>query len=39
MGWTVYWQSDRYEYDRRPQHRRFLPLLAEGIQPLDILID
>ena len=39
MGWTVYWQSDLYEYDRRPQHRRFLPLLAEGIQPLDILID
>jgi len=39
MGWTVYWQSDRYEYDRRPQHRRFLSLLDAGIQPLEILID
>lgn len=39
MGWTVYWRSDRYEYDRRPQHHRFLPLLADGIQPLEILID
>ena len=39
MGWTVYWQSATYEYDRRPQHCRFLPLLEAGVQPLDILID
>jgi hypothetical protein len=39
MGWTVYWRSRTYEYDRRPQHRRFLPLLDAGVQPLDILID
>ena len=39
QGWTAYWQSAQYEYDRRPQHRRFLPLLDAGIQPLDILID
>ena len=39
QGWTVYWRSDRYEYDQRPQHRRFLPLLEAGTQPLDIIID
>ena len=39
QGWTTYWQSERYEYDRRLQHRRFLPLLEAGTQPLDILID
>ena len=39
QGWTVYWKSARYEYDQRPQHRRFLPLLEAGLQPLDILID
>ena len=39
QGWTVYWRCDRFEYDARPQHRRFLPLLEEGIQPLDVLVD
>jgi len=39
QGWTVYWQSDTYEYDQRPQHRRFLPMLETGVQPLDVLVD
>ena len=39
QGWTVYWTSDRYEYDQRPQHQRFLPLIEAGTMPLDILID
>ena len=39
QGWTVYWKSARYEYDQRPQHRRFLPLLEAGTQPLGIVID
>ena len=39
QGWTCYWRSDKYEYDRRKQHRRFLPMLEAGTQPLDILIE
>ncbi len=39
QGWTAYWRSDRYEYDCRTQHRRFLPMLDRGIQPVEILID
>ena len=39
QGWTVYWKSEQYEYDQRPQHQRFLPLIEGGTQPIDILID
>jgi hypothetical protein len=35
----VYWRCDRFDYDARPQHGRFLPLIEAGIQPLDVLID
>ena len=28
QGWTTYWRTDKFEYDARPQHRRFLPLLV-----------
>ncbi len=38
QGWTTYWRVDDLEYDARPQHRRFLPLLEQGIQPLEILL-
>src|SRR5262245_38517298 len=37
--WTNYWRSRRFQYDPRPQHRRFLPLLGKGNQPLAILAD
>jgi len=39
QGWTTYWRSPRFDYDARPQHRRFLPLLDQGKQPLGILLD
>jgi hypothetical protein len=39
QGWTTYWHCDKFDYDARPQHRRFLPLLDRGIQPLNILIE
>lgn len=39
QGWTAYWRSAAYDYDQRPQHRRFLPMLDAGKQPLEILID
>jgi uncharacterized lipoprotein YddW (UPF0748 family) len=37
--WTTYWRSGRFEYDPRPQHRRFLPMLEKGTQPLGVLIE
>ncbi len=39
QGWSVYWRGDAFEYDARPQHRRFLPLLDSGVQPFEILVD
>lgn len=39
QGWTTYWRTDKFEYDARPQHRRFLPLLDAGVQPLAALLD
>lgn len=38
-GCTVYWRSDKFQYDPRRQHKRFLPLLDAGIQPLQVLLD
>lgn len=39
QGWTTYWRTDRFEYDARPQHERFIPLLDSGVQPLQVLLD
>ena len=39
QGWTTYWRCDRFDYDARLQHRRFLPLLDAGVQPLQVLLD
>ena len=39
QGWTIYWRTDRFDYDARPQHRRFLSLLDSGVQPLQVLLD
>ena len=39
QGWTTYWRVEGLEYDARPQHRRFLPLLERGVQPLEVLLD
>jgi len=39
QGWTVYWRSQNIGYDQRLQHKRFIPLLDAGIQPLNVLIE
>lgn len=39
QGFTVYWRSDRFQYDQREQHRRFLNMLDAGTQPLHTLLD
>ena len=38
-GCTVYWRSDEFQYDQREQHRRFLPMLEAGTQPLQVLLE
>ena len=37
QGWVTYFRSDTYEFDQRPQHRRWIPLLDRGINPIEII--
>jgi hypothetical protein len=39
QGWTVFFRSDRFEYDGRPQHQRFVSMMDAGITPLEVLIE
>src|SRR5688572_26256012 len=39
QGWTLYFRSDRFEYDQRVHHQRFVPMMDDGLMPLDVLID
>jgi len=39
QGWTVLFRSERFEYDARPQHQRFVEMLESGPSPLEVLID
>ena len=39
QGWTVFFRSDRFEYDARPQHQRFTSMMDAGITPLEVLIE
>ena len=38
-GWTMYFRSERFEYDARPQHRRFLPMMEDGTMPLQVMLE
>ena len=38
-GWIMYFRSERFEYDARPQHRRFLPMMDDGVMPLQVMLD
>ena len=37
-GWIMYFRSERFEYDARPQHRRFLPMMDDGVMPLQVML-
>ena len=39
QGWTVFFRSDRFEFDARPQHQRFISMMDAGITPLEVLIE
>ena len=39
QGWTVFFRSDRFEYDDRPQHQRFVSMMDAGITPVEVLIE
>lgn len=36
---TAWWRSETYAYDHRDQHKRFIPMIGSGVQPLEVLAD
>ena len=39
QGWVLHFYSDTYEYDQRPQHRRWMPMLDRGINPIEVFCE
>lgn len=39
QGWTQFWRTDLCGHDARPQHQRLVPMMDEGVMPMDIYID
>ena len=39
QGWVLHFRSDTYEYDQRPQHRRWMSMLDRGINPIEVFSD
>jgi len=39
QGWTQFWRSETCRYDERPQHQRLVPMMDEGVTPVEVYID
>ena len=39
QGWSTFWRTEKCPYDSRFQHERLLPLLNQGVAPVEIYID
>ena len=39
QGWVLHFYSDTYEYDQRPQHQRWMSMLDQGINPIEIFCE
>ena len=39
QGWVLHFRSESYQYDERPQHQRWIPVLDSGVTPLEVFID
>lgn len=39
QGWVLHFTSDTYEYDQRPQHRRWVSMLDQGINPIEVFCE
>ena len=39
QGWTKFWHTELCTYDQRPQHQRLVPMMDEGVMPIEVYID
>ncbi len=38
-AWSLFYRTDLCEYDTRPQHQRFIPMMDAGTMPIEIYIE
>ena len=38
QGWTKFWRTELCTYDQRPQHQRLVPMMDEGVMPIEVYI-
>ena len=36
---THFWRTDKCPYDVRPHHQRLVPMMDDGVMPIEVLID
>ena len=36
---THFWRTDKCPYDVRPHHQRLVPMMDDGLMPVEVLID
>lgn len=39
QGWVLHFRSETYEYDARPQHKRWIPMLDRGTNPIEVFCE
>lgn len=39
QGWVLHFRSETYEYDTRPQHKRWIPMLDRGMNPIEVFCE
>lgn len=39
QGWTQFWRSAVCGYDARPQHQRLIPMMDDGVIPVEVFVD
>lgn len=39
QGWTQFWRTEACGYDARPQHQRLVPMMDDGVMPVEVYSD
>ena len=39
QGWSTFWRTDKCPYDSRFQHERLVPMMDDGVMPVEVYID
>ena len=39
QGWSHFWRGDTCEYDARPHHQRMVPMMDDGVMPIEVYVE